>query len=152
MQVLGVERTGDRYTARGAGGVLWSVELHLDTRATPFRAEVVWPAAAVVAVGGGGEVHFLAADSGAVVATVALGDDRFGGFGDPAGDVLYVLGWRDVIAIDRSLAVRWVSKDVAVDGILWRGQDGDRIELAAEMDPPGGWIEVELDVATGRPR
>jgi hypothetical protein len=44
----------------------------------------------------------------------------------------------------------WVSENVAIDGITWRGQVGDRIQLSAEMDPPGGWVDVELDATTGR--
>jgi hypothetical protein len=66
--------------------------------------------------------------------------------------VLYILGWRNVIAIDRTLTVRWISENVAIDGIMWRGQDGDRILLSVEMDPPGGWVDVELDATTGRLR
>ena len=49
-----------------------------------------------------------------------------------------------------TLAVRWVSRDVAIDGLTWTGRDGDRIQLSAEMDPPGGWVDVELDALTGR--
>lgn len=150
MRVLNVERTGDTYMAREGERIVWTVELRLGMSKTPFREEVFWPAASVVAIAGGDAVHFLAAESGVITKTLSLGDDLFGHFGDPGGDVLYVLGWRDVVAVDRSLAVRWVSAHVAVDGITWRGLDDDRIKLSAEMDPPGGWVDVELDAITGR--
>jgi hypothetical protein len=39
---------------------------------------------------------------------------------------------------------------LAVDGIVWYGRAGDRIQLGCEMDPPGGWERVSLDRATGR--
>jgi hypothetical protein len=84
------------------------------------------------------------------VKMLSLDDDLFGHFGPTDGDVLFVLGWCNVVAIDKTLAVRWVSTNVAVDGITWRRQDGDRILLSAEMDPPGGWGDVELDARTGR--
>ena len=149
MRIVRVDRTSDTYVARDADGVVWTVELHLDMRGTPFREEIVWPAASVVAVGGGDAVHFLSAESGAVVATLPLEVDTFGHFGPADGDVLYVLGWRHVVAVDRTLATRWVSRDLAVDGLVWKDQVGDRILLSAEMDPPGGWVDVEIDVLSG---
>ena len=150
VRIIGIERTGDTYVARDAEKIAWTVELRLDMSGTPFREEIVWPAASVVAIGGGNAVHFLSAETGAVVNTLSLAGDLFGHFGPSDGYELYILGWRRVVAVDRALAVRWVSKDVAVDGITWGGSGGDRIQLSAEMDPPGGWVDVELDAATGR--
>jgi len=40
------------------------------------------------------------AESGAIVETLSLEDDLFGHFGPTDGDVLYLLGWRNVIAVD----------------------------------------------------
>lgn len=150
MRLVSVERTHDTYVARDENGIAWTVELPLDMRATPFREEAIWPAASVVAIGGGPEVHFLAAESGALVHTIALGDDYFGHFSPADGDMLYILGWRNVIALDASLAVRWIHTHLAVDGIAWNGQEGDQLLLSAEMDPPGGWVDVELDARTGQ--
>lgn len=150
MWLLQIERNGDMYVARDDAGVVWTVELQLDMSGSPFREEVLWPAASVVAVGGGSSVHFLAAESGAIVNTLSLDNDLFGHFGPADGDMLCVLGWRNVVAIEKTLAVRWISKDIAVDGITWTKQQGDRIQLSAEMDPPGGWVDVELDTSTGR--
>jgi len=145
-----IERRDDTYVARDdTGEILWSIELALDLRGTPFREEAVWPAASVVVIAGGPCVHFLAAASGAVVKTLSLAGDLFGHLGPTDEDVLYLLGWRHVVAVDSALAVRWVSRDVAVDGITWKSGDRTRIALSAELDPPGGWVEVELDATTG---
>jgi len=144
-----VERSGDRYLALEGDRVLWSVELAIDMSSTPFREELIWPVPSLVAIGGGSVVHFLAKDSGAIIKTLGLEGDLFGHFGEQPTDALYVLGWRHVVALDRSLNVRWTSKNVAVDGITWRGQEGQRILLSAEMDPPGGWVDVELDASSG---
>lgn len=152
VRLVAIERTGDMYVARHEHGVAWRLELRLDMGGTPFRDEIIWPAASVVAVGGGDTVYFLAAETGAIASTLSLGDDLFGHFGPIDGDVLHILGWRHVVAIDKTLAVRWISKDVAVDGIVWVDGTEDRIQLSAEMDPPGGWVDVELDTATGRER
>lgn len=145
-----VERTGQTYVARDGEIVVWTLELQMNMDGSPFREEVTWPAASVVAIGGGNAVHFVAVESGVIAKTISLDNDLFGHFGNATGDVLYILGWRSVVAIDRDLTVRWVSNDIAVDGITWQGLQGDRIKLSAEMDPPGGWVDVELDAATGR--
>jgi hypothetical protein len=46
MRPIKIERIADiadTYVARDAsGGIVWSVELQLDTSGTPFREEVVW--------------------------------------------------------------------------------------------------------------
>lgn len=67
-------------------------------------------------------------------------------------ETLYVLGWTDAIAIDPSLETRWSARDLAVDGITFNGVSGPLIRLSVEMDPPGGWFEIELDSATGHER
>jgi hypothetical protein len=144
-----IERTGDTYVARDERGLIWTIELALDMNGSPFREEVWWPAASLVAIGGGAFVHFLSADTGALVKTLSLDGDLFGHFGPADDEVFYILGWRDVTAVDKTFAVRRVSRDVAVDGIVWVGKEGDRIALSAEMDPPGGWIDVVLDGKTG---
>jgi hypothetical protein len=151
VRVVSIDQRGDIYVARDADDeVIWTVELRLDMRGTPFRDEVLWPAASLVVIAGGAAVHFLSPESGAIVKTLSLDDDLFGRFGPTDSDLLYILGWQNVIAVDTALAVRWVSRGVAVDGIIWTGCEGNRIQLSAEMDPPGGWVDVELDVVTGR--
>lgn len=151
MRIVSIEQRGDIYVARdGDGEPVWTVELRLDLSATPFREEVLWPAASIVAIAGGSVVHFLSPDSGAIVKTLSLDDDLFGHFGPTDSDVLYILGWQNVTAVDKTLAVRWVTRGVAIDGITWTGWRDDHIQLSAEMDPPGGWVDVELDVVSGR--
>jgi hypothetical protein len=120
-----------------------------DEFGNPFCEVVAWPAAGVLAIGVGDAVSFLARDAAAPTLRLPLGDDFFGYFGIGDG-LLCVLGWRHVVAVDPDLAVRWVARDVAVDGILWRGCQGGRVRVSAEMDPPGGWVDVVLDAATGR--
>ena len=71
---------------------------------TLFREEFLWPAAGVVVIAGGPAVHFLSPESGAILKTLSLDDDLFGHCGPTDGDVLYILGWRHVIALDKTLA------------------------------------------------
>ncbi|MFJ3395213.1 hypothetical protein [Leifsonia aquatica] len=126
----------------------------IECGSNPFYEMVAWPAANVMAIGAGVEVQFVDQDTADVVSRIALdGQDQlqdwFGHFGEHPGNALYVLGWRNVVCINWRLEVEWVSKNVAVDGILWVGTSDGRILLSAEMGPPGGWVPVELDALTG---
>ncbi len=158
MAPLWIERRGDDYLAidtdvingDGDGTVVWTAHLPIDPDGSPFREQLVWPQTGVVAIGAGRWVHLLAIADGSIAASFSLASDRFGHLAlDDDGATLYILGWCRVIAIARHHEVRWESPEIAVDGIVWRGRDRDRLRVAAEMDPPGGWVDVELDAATG---
>jgi len=77
-----VERGGDRYQAFEGDHVVWSVVLEADLGGSPFREELLWPAASVFATGGGGVVRFFAMDTGAIVKTLQLEGDLFGHFSE----------------------------------------------------------------------
>src|SRR5262245_1547087 len=94
VRIVSIERTGDVYLARDAdNNNVWTIELPLDMAGTPFREEVLWPAASLVVIAGGPDVHFLDAESGKIVKTLSLEKDLFGDFGPTDDDVLYILGW-----------------------------------------------------------
>ena len=67
---LQITRDGTTYTARDDGAVLWVIELPIDRQGSTFHAELHWPAAKVVAIGGGRVVHFVDEASGAIVKTL----------------------------------------------------------------------------------
>lgn len=153
--MIAVTVTDRQVAAHEGDRALWTIALPIDTDGTPFREAIAWPAAEVVAIGADQQVDFHAIATGAIVASIALGADGAGDhFGHVAlgdDDMLYVLGWRHVIAVAPSLAIRWIARDIAVDGIIWRDQRGPHLRLSAELDPPGGWVDVTLDAATGEP-
>ena len=45
--------------------------------------------------------------------------------------------------------VALASEVVAVDGIVFGEICDNTIIVSAEMDPPGGWVDVALDLLTG---
>ena len=116
----------------------------------PFRDVILWPSAKLMVTGA--ETHLLFHDpaTAELVARIQLSEDWFGSFVPDPEETLYVLGWRHVVAIGDDLAVRWTSRWIAVDGIVWRRREGGRLYLSAEHDPPDGWQDVALDEATGR--
>lgn len=120
----------------------------------PFHYELVWPAAAVTVVfGEEEEVRFVDLESGTVRARVPVSGDwghlAIHHASETGEETLFVLGQCDVLAFRASLDLRWRADGVAVDGILFKEVHGNSVRISAEMDPPGGWFAVALDLQTG---
>lgn len=145
------------------GEVRWSVGLDASTlQHACFREAFLWRPGGVACVGAAEHVWLFNLASGASCLHLDLKELRpsawslFGHFGHATlGDgteLLIVLGFTDVIAIDATFSIRWTARDVAIDGIT--GADGcragDVLVVHADMDPPGGWFEVALDARNGR--
>jgi len=145
----------DVYLCETEEGPRWQAATSWGENANvPFREELVWASAGVAVIGGGGRVYFLDLDSGQERSRLDM-PCLFGHFVLDAGggqrtETLYVLGWTDIIAVKPTLETKWSMQDVAVDGVTFKGADGAALRFAVEMDPPGGWFEVEVDAATGR--
>jgi hypothetical protein len=148
--MISIERDGDHAAVTRNGLVLWRLDRHCN----PLTSAITWPAAGVVAIGAGACVQFVHEATERLVKTIELGSgdegDWFGHFGDDVGDTLFVLGWANITAIDSRLGIKWVSRNVAVDGITGGRCEAGRLYVSAEMDPPGGWVDVELDAETGQ--
>lgn len=158
---LELDPDGARLVLLGEDGeARWSARLEASTRQDAcFREAFLWRPGGVACVGAGEHVWLFDLVSG--VPRLHLDVDRsgssfFGHFGHATlGDgteLLVVLTYTDVIAIDASLSIRWTARNVAIDGITGADgcRDGDLLVVHAEMDPPGGWFEVTLDARTGR--
>jgi hypothetical protein len=138
---------------RHDGSSIWRVDVDLGgTSPSPFREEAIWAEAGAVAIGGKSVVVLLELSSGAELRRIDVPSH----FGHVAvqrvngEEWLFVLGWRDVHAFAPNLAEQWVRRGLAVDGISGGTVEGHVLHLSAEMDPPGGWFDVQLDVCTGR--
>jgi hypothetical protein len=149
---------GPIYVLKHDEDALWSVGIDFgEASFVPFREELVWESVGVVVLGGGDAVYMLDIGTGALRAVIAV-PSRFGHLaltsvpapGGGAEEVLFVLGWTDVHAIDCRLETRWITRDVAVEGIVFHEVRDGALMVSAEMDPPGGWVEVTLEIRTGR--
>ncbi|MRG98398.1 hypothetical protein [Polyangium spumosum] len=147
---------GPIYVLERGDEVVWSVGIDFGRASfVPFREELVWESADAIVLGGGDTVYVLDIGTSALRATIAV-PSRFGHLAlapvptpDGGEEFLFVLGWTDVHAVDRRLETRWIARNVAVDGIVFHEIRGDALIVSAEMDPPGGWVEVALDIRTG---
>jgi hypothetical protein len=157
VQLTRKEKRGvvrESYEARGLdGSSRWKVALDLGGMSpSPFREEAIWAEAGVAAIGGKSVVLLLELSSGAERRRISV-PSYFGHLSVQLVDGvewLFVLGWADVHAFAPNLEEQWVSRGVAVDGITGGTVEGDILHVNAEMDPPGGWFSVQLDVRTGR--
>lgn len=146
----------DAYVVSEGGEPRWQALAHWgEHRHVPFREELVWPSAGVVAIGGGAAVYLVGLRDGEPRRCFEV-PDFFGHLALDSGkpgvrdETLYVLGWFDAYALDPTLGVRWHKRELAVDGLVFSGADGTTVRLGAELDPPGGWFEITLDALTGR--
>jgi hypothetical protein len=153
-----------RLTLRGDDGeARWSIGVDASAlERACFREAFLWQRGGVACVGAAEHVWLFDLASGAPRLHLdrsglhSAASSLFGHFGQATlrdgTELLVVLGHTDLTAIDASLSIRWMARDVAVDGITGADgcSDGDTLIVQAEMDPPGGWFEVTLDARTGR--
>ncbi|MCR5228345.1 MAG: hypothetical protein K6E27_14185 [Eubacterium sp.] len=64
-------------------------------------------------------------------------------------EYIYILGCESIIAIDIDARFVWKSDSIAVDGIVCNGIEGHIMYISCEMDPPGGWEDMKIDLLTG---
>jgi hypothetical protein len=160
---LRLDLDGGRVTLLGDDGeARWSASVDgAAIQNACFREAFLWPPGGVACIGAAQYVWLFDLATGAPRLHLDLNELRpsawshFGHFGHATlGDgteLLVVLSYTDVMAMDASLSIRWMAHDVAVDGLT--GADGchdaDMLIVHAEMDPPGGWFEVAIDARTG---
>ena len=65
-------------------------------------------------------------------------------------DNLYVLGCNNITAFDSCMNEKWISEDIAVDGVLLNAIEGDFVVVSCEMDPPGGWVNKRIRLSDGK--
>ena len=66
-------------------------------------------------------------------------------------DCIYILGCENIIAFDIDANIVWKSDQIAVDGIVCDGIEGQIMYISCEMDPLGGWKDMKIDILTGKP-
>ena len=72
------------------------------------------------------------------------------GYFEIIDDSLYVLGCDSITAFDSCMNEKWISKDIAVDGVVLNAIEGDSIVVSCEMDPPGGWVNKRISLLDGK--
>lgn len=134
-----------RLTLLNAQGlIMWRTPLdRSEIESACFREARVWRAGGVACLGVAERVRFYNLETGALESELALdvlhpsGLSLFGHFGEAilrdGTELLTVLTYTDVIAIDATLEIRWIARNVAVDGVTFAGTRGDFILVNAEV-------------------
>lgn len=138
-----IVRDGSRYRYG-----TWEVTIDVDAAAEAdyFKAELVWADQAVI--GCGEAVYFLELSTGKLLQKLRV--RGYFGYLVTCEDRLFVCGMRDLHCFVPSRRELWCARDIAVDGVTGPTVEGAMVRVHCEMDPPGGWFDVELDLETGR--
>ncbi|WP_297957932.1 hypothetical protein [uncultured Ruminococcus sp.] len=65
-------------------------------------------------------------------------------------DNLYVLGMNNITAFDSCMNEKWISENIAIDGVTFYKTEGDTMVVSCEMDPPDGWITKRISLSDGK--
>lgn len=79
-----------------------------------------------------------------------IGSWYFGYF-DIYNDTLFVSSDSDITAYDKDLNILWKNAELACDGVIVHGisDDGKYLNVSCELDPPGGWVDKQVDITNG---
>ena len=113
-----------------------------------YEQALVWPNAGVVAIGQGSTLWLLSMKDGSL-------QERFD-FGyfmsmrlASNGSVLFIASNRGILALDESLQLLWRNDAIAADGVVIESPDDDSINVSAEWNPPGGWVQLRISCLDG---
>ena len=65
-------------------------------------------------------------------------------------DLFFVTDASGIHCIDKAGMVAWQNSSLAVDGVLVNNFESGKIYGSAELDPPGGWEDFVVNLATGK--
>lgn len=66
------------------------------------------------------------------------------------GEMMFAASASGVLAFDAEMNLLWRNENIAVDGVLFHGVKDGALCVSCELDPPGGWVDKRLDIATGK--
>ena len=134
------------------GAPFLRVDVHADREHVCFQA--VRCVGSLVAVGFGGHLHWI--DPALRTARSLEMDGYFGGlytpddFGLPGQPfALLAASATSLLRFAAGGELVWKAGELGIDGVIVHDVDGARITGTGEWDPPGGWKDFALELATG---
>lgn len=64
--------------------------------------------------------------------------------------LLYIADACGIHCMDKAGKLFWANDNLAIDGVTIHKFEQDKIYVSGEWDPPGGWRNAILDLATGK--
>lgn len=56
----------------------------------------------------------------------------------------------NITAFDSCMNEKWISENIAIDGVTFYKTEGDTMVVSCEMDPPDGWITKRISLSDGK--
>ena len=134
------------------GKALWTVVVDWSSKCSGYSRQLVWSDANCVLFGGNEEVFALELNSGKQLRHWVLGAGSYFCDFRELEDRMLILSGTEILSISDTLDLQWQTEGLAQDGVIWSKlcDDGTSFEVDAEMDPPGGWEEVTIDICSGK--
>lgn len=136
--------SGKFYALRLHGRNILRVEVNSDDW-NPFNSGAVWER--FFCLGTGSEIFIV--DLNTFDYRQIKVDGYFGYFFQ-YGDMMFMASASGVLAFDTEMNLLWQNESIAVDGVLFHGVEDGALCVSCELDPPGGWVDKRLDIATGK--
>lgn len=121
-------------------------EIRFESHCSPFKDVIIRNN--LLAIGHQG--HFYLYDLLENISLLVLQVDGYFGHLYVNENLFYVTGAGSIYCIDEKGNLIWKSSSLGTDGILIDSFSENRIYGSSECDPPGGWKEFVLDIATGK--
>lgn len=125
--------------------VIFIFEIRHEYHCSPFKEAMLIDH--ILAVGH--EEHFYLYDISSNRNFYKLKTDGYFGHLYFNDDLFYVTDASGIHCIDKTGLVAWQNTSLAFDGVLINNFEAGKIYGSAELDPPGGWQDFILDLATG---
>lgn len=140
----------EQFDLRKDGTLVWRAAILWESSCSPFKSQLVWEEAKTVLFGAHDQVYGLDIFTGAIKFQHKL-ESYFSSFvlDLPHGRVFIFTG-TEVLYFGENLRERWSTRGLAVDGVVCRKLEDEFLIVDAEMDPPGGWQTVTIDLKTGK--
>lgn len=135
--------SGKFYALSADGRNYLRVEVDCDDW-NPFNSAIVW--GRFFCLGTGREI--IAVDLNTFEYCRIEVDFYFGYFYQYS-DMLFAASASGVLAFDKDMALIWRNENIAVDGVTFKGVEDGTLCVSCELDPPGGWVDKRLDIASG---
>lgn len=120
------------------------VKIYLDYQ-TSFTKAVVWNN--YIAIGFSESFFLIDLENHSCSNTLL---DGYFGYIYPYDNFLLVATQTNLVCINKQGSQLWITETLGIDGVIVNNFDGVNIYGSGEYDPPGGWVDFEINFRDGK--